>query len=215
MKLGLPLKLGIFVVVLFSVVIAACLLFKPVKTRWFVSPLHSEDAERMANAVDDLLDMGEKGKEKLIKDFPDGKDAAHLIIQYWQGTYVSPTLDDDLQEALIKSVEKGYVAATIYFIFKGADVNEGMMIERFGSLRSYAGLEEDRTVTLLHIAADNNRPKIVPVLLEHGAKINIRDERGRTPLDLAVMRGHEKIADLLRARGGKTGEELRREAGKK
>jgi len=42
--------------------------------------------------------------------------------------------------------------------------------------------------------------------------VNAKDDRLRkTPLNVAIMRKHPEIADLLRKHGGKTGEELKAE----
>jgi ankyrin repeat protein len=41
--------------------------------------------------------------------------------------------------------------------------------------------------------------------------VNAKDEDGRTPLDKAIERNRNELADLLRKHGGKTGEELKAE----
>ena len=44
------------------------------------------------------------------------------------------------------------------------------------------------------------------------ADVNAKDNRLRkTPLDVAIMRKHPELAELLRKHGGKTGEELKTE----
>jgi ankyrin repeat protein len=42
---------------------------------------------------------------------------------------------------------------------------------------------------------------IVQLLLERGANVNVKSDKGETPLQLAVKNGHEDAADLLRQRG--------------
>jgi formylglycine-generating enzyme required for sulfatase activity len=70
MKLSLPIKLGIFVVLLFSVVIAVCLLWTPVKVRYYVGKYEScADAKERIRIVDILCNMGEPGKKALYKVF--------------------------------------------------------------------------------------------------------------------------------------------------
>jgi glucose-6-phosphate dehydrogenase assembly protein OpcA len=44
MKLSLPVKLGIFVVLLFAAVIATCLLWTPLRVRYYVGKLRSESS---------------------------------------------------------------------------------------------------------------------------------------------------------------------------
>ena len=51
----------------------------------------------------------------------------------------------------------------------------------------------------------------VEVLIAKGADVNAKDDRGGTPLDLAILFKRTETADLLRKHGGKTGEELKAE----
>ena len=62
--------------------------------------------------------------------------------------------------------------------------------------------------TPLHYA---NTKEIAGLLIAEGADVNAKDERGKTPLDLAIQVKNPKTADLLRKHGGKTGEELKAE----
>ncbi|GAG36039.1 unnamed protein product, partial [marine sediment metagenome] len=48
MNFSLPFKLGVAVVALFTVVIAACLLWKPLQVKWYAAKLKSKNSgERM------------------------------------------------------------------------------------------------------------------------------------------------------------------------
>jgi uncharacterized protein len=73
-----------------------------------------------------------------------------------------------------------------FLVSKGADINAR---NRYGS-------------TCLHVAAGQGRKDDVKWLLDHAADPLLDGEDG-TPLDGAVRRGHEKVAELLR-------EEMRR-----
>lgn len=44
-------------------------------------------------------------------------------------------------------------------------------------------------MTPLHVAAQEIQPKIIKILIKHGAHINHRDIRGRTPLDINAQYG--------------------------
>jgi len=64
----------------------------------------------------------------------------------------------------------------------------------------------------LHQAVDQGHALAVEWLIANGADVNARMKGGGfTPLDLAYMREHNGLADLLRKLGGKTGEELKAE----
>jgi|TARA_B100001971_G_scaffold194390_1_gene200369 hypothetical protein len=44
-----------------------------------------------------------------------------------------------------------------------------------------------------------------------GADLEAKDHKGKTPLDEAVKRDENKIGDIIRKHGGKTGKELEAE----
>ena len=64
---------------------------------------------------------------------------------------------------------------------RGADVNAG----RGGS-------------TALHGAAFFGKFELARWLIRHGADVNAKDYNGKTPFSIAMDRGHEKVAELLR-----------------
>lgn len=59
--------------------------------------------------------------------------------------------------------------------------------------------------TALHCAARHDRLQAAEILLEFGAKVNAETDDGLTPLDMAKMSKRQKVAALLRSRGGKFG----------
>ena len=64
----------------------------------------------------------------------------------------------------------------------------------------------------IHDAAAKGNIEAVKKHLSDDANVNARNDRGRTPLDLALnLKYGDAIADLLRKHGGKTGEELKAE----
>ena len=62
--------------------------------------------------------------------------------------------------------------------------------------------------TPLHWAALEGHKEIVEFLINKQADVNAKDNTGNTPLDLAIRYERLSIADLLRAEGGNTAEEL-------
>jgi uncharacterized Ntn-hydrolase superfamily protein len=57
--------------------------------------------------------------------------------------------------------------------------------------------------TPLHGAAQFGRVEMAAWLLDHGARVNVLDVRGKTPMQHAIERGHTAVANLLKSRGGK------------
>ncbi|MHC4663416.1 MAG: hypothetical protein ACYS8W_17285 [Planctomycetota bacterium] len=85
MKISLPLKLAIAVVIIFGVTIAACLLYKPLKIRWYESKLDSEDVGERRQAVEKLLALGDGGKA-VIEENVIGKDSDWIISKFGKPT---------------------------------------------------------------------------------------------------------------------------------
>lgn len=56
---------------------------------------------------------------------------------------------------------------------------------------------------LLHLAADLNRADIVPILVQRGVDLELRDEQGRTPLQRALYMAHGDVALALLTAGAK------------
>jgi len=71
------------------------------------------------------------------------------------------------------------------------------------NLRNHAG------ETALHYMAKSGTPvQIFKLMIDAGADCNIRDNGGRTPLDVAESSSHTRAAEFLRSVGGKRGAEL-------
>jgi ankyrin repeat protein len=115
--------------------------------------------------------------------------------------------DISIHEAAIK----GNIEAVKQHLAAGTDVNAKDKWEN----------------TPLHFAAGNGHKEIVELLIAKGADVNAESENGvagdpisvflvggiirKTPLDVAIMRSHTEIANLLRKHGGKRGVELKAE----
>lgn len=66
----------------------------------------------------------------------------------------------------------------------------------FGRGLSIAARDENKN-TLLHIAAEENSDKIIPLLLSLGCDINAKNKYGETPLEKAYWKGNEKSTCCL------------------
>jgi ankyrin repeat protein len=61
----------------------------------------------------------------------------------------------------------------------------------------------------IHAAARTRNIEAVKQHLAAGTDVNVKDDRGMTPLDVAILYKLTETADLIRKHGGKTGEELK------
>ena len=56
-----------------------------------------------------------------------------------------------------------------------------------------------RSSTALHFASELGRVDIVTLLLDAGAKLDLQDVEGNTPLHIAIDKSHHKVTRLLLA----------------
>ncbi|HKQ37643.1 MAG TPA: ankyrin repeat domain-containing protein, partial [Verrucomicrobiae bacterium] len=75
----------------------------------------------------------------------------------------------------------------------GSDEVVKFLIERGANVNAGAG----EWATVLHCAANANRPRAVRLLLEHGADPGFEDVEGETPLALATRRKFEEVIAVL------------------
>jgi ankyrin repeat protein len=92
----------------------------------------------------------------------------------------------------------GQFEAARYLVLKGADVN----------LPSNNGFN----VFPLHSAAAGNHTDIARMLVENGAKVNVKQQAGSTPLHSAAQTGNLELLILLLENGAQT--DVRMEGGK-
>jgi ankyrin repeat protein len=65
--------------------------------------------------------------------------------------------------------------------------NLGDMVALLLKLRADPNALNDSGMTPLHLAAHQGNFALAELLLAHGARKNVKDEQGRTPLDLAQL----------------------------
>ncbi len=96
-------------------------------------------------------------------------------------------------------------------IAKGADVNvklkSGSMIDDNEPYRAKSG--DTALHQVVRSYSEKHASEVAELLITNGAKINEKNIRGQTPLDEALSNKRNKTAELLRKRGGKSGEELK------
>lgn len=95
--------------------------------------------------------------------------------------------DNDGWAALHIAAKNNADSVARILLENGADVN--------AKLRDY-GLTSGGTA--LHIAAENNAANVARVLLEYDANLNIKNNDGRTALQIALLKDSPKVATLLK-----------------
>ena len=89
----------------------------------------------------------------------------------------------------------------IYTVLRDDVEFSRMLLER-GAAVDASGGSQDRTS--LHRAIAWKMPQLVQLLLEHGADVNVRDENGITPCELASSCGSQEIVELMSAYGAES-----------
>ena len=96
---------------------------------------------------------------------------------------------------LIAAAGNGNLAAVRLLLAKGADVNAVSGDGSFNKVK--AGTIALGNFTALLMAAPHASPDVIKALLDAGAKVNVQDVRGMTPLMTAVATDHQTI-DVVR-----------------
>jgi len=190
MKLSLPIKLGIGVVALFTLVIATCLLWTPVKIRYYSSQFQSDEIKTRLRGLEGLIDAGDRGRNVIIKNFPDGETAAHFLLKNWKKVCNAPA--NDPEPPLHFAVLNGYSEVVRLFIARGADLNEERDISWLGEKLAIANYE----ACPLTLAAMFHKIKIAEILINNGAKTNSEDMT-HAPLIGAATHGSIEMVKLL------------------
>jgi ankyrin repeat protein len=161
---------------------------------WASSSGHKEVVELLiANGayVNPIADVGDTPLDGAIKYKQN--ETADLLRKHGGKTGIWLRAGESIHVA----TSAGHIEAVKHHLAAGTDVNA----------KDYKGM------TPLHKAAWNGHTEVAELLIAKGADVNAKCEsgisKGQTPLDQATG----KTADLLRKHGGKTGEELRVEAG--
>lgn len=96
--------------------------------------------------------------------------------------------------ALIAAAEHGNLAA-VELLLESADVD----LEEVEEYGAYVNKEKEENLgTALYVAAKEGHAGIVNVLLDKGANVQFKTQKGRSPADIAEEKGHNDIAKKLR-----------------
>lgn len=100
------------------------------------------------------------------------------------------------QTALLMACAKGNVPLALQLLLAGSPLNVPGIL-RMQQRTLLATHTRDSTLTPLHVAASSNNTKLAEILCEFGADVNVCDERGRSPLYLALINGASNVAMFL------------------
>lgn len=96
--------------------------------------------------------------------------------------------------ALLYAAVEGHLEVVRHLIDQGADVNVD---------RSFHEALAVPGVTPLHGAASAGHLEVARLLIASGARLDIKDKYGRSALQWAIWKKHQKLIDLLRSSGKK------------
>jgi ankyrin repeat protein len=117
--------------------------------------------------------------------------------KYWAGVKALRYSHEEIAQLIVKAMEdKELTDALKQRFLEQASLHGSLMVVQL-LLEKGAKLKGDE---LLHVAirgGGKERGKLIPLLLSHGADIEARDEKGRTPLITAAFWGTKDIAQIL------------------
>jgi cytohesin len=155
-----------------------------------LTPLHAAVCGGHMAAVDLLIESGAdleaKSNEGMTPLYTAAVKCRKLILQLLleNGARVN-TRDNDLNTPLIRVVAEDCENLFITLLDNGADVEA---VNCFGC-------------SALHAAAIRGNRFFAEILIAEGAGVNVENDEGDTPLDLAEEMGHQEISAVLESKG--------------
>ena len=155
------------------------------------TPLHGASRNNHAGIVDLLLENDADPRQKnhrneIPLDIASQKNHRDIVAKLSPSTLpVAPEgkgIFWDSGQALYQAASEGALKVVEYFMGKHANPN----IKQDGSLN-----------TPLHGAAENNHLPVVRLLLEQGAKYDLRNSEGLRPIEVARRKKHEEVETAL------------------
>lgn len=190
--------------------------------------LNSGSAKDGIGAVDSILKFGDKGARYLIDNFPDGKEAGKLLVDFWKDvnkeikdvpllySLFEPESGNSSIEipytykctALHVAAKKGYMKLAKLLIEKGASLKISAFVNFY---RTHEGTQFCLiNGTSLMFASRAGRVDMVRLLIEHGASIKLDADAelyNSAPLIIAAEYGRIDVVKFLLEKGADVNEE--------
>ena len=178
------------IIIVFVGITAFCLYLPKLRMKYYVNKYHSSKSEEKVLAVDYFVSCEDKGI-KILTKLLKSREKAELLSKSWEHVndyeYYYKNgggLNSPLDEACIEQ----YVDVVELFLMKGADPNT---IEKTGMIIV-------RPYDPIFTACFNGDLDFVKLLVEYGAKINIMDDDGYTPLTTNIFVSDEKDCKIVK-----------------
>lgn len=151
----------------------------------------------LSNKLDVIIALHELGAD------PNGENAygdtsLHYVVQEGLFDLLRPLmrLGGDINKPnnfgispFLAIVNAGYFEIVEFLVANGADINQAHQNQSSSDMASY--------FTPLMVAAMNGHEEVVKLLIENGAKPELKNSDGKTAMDLASENGHTSLMEIL------------------
>lgn len=111
--------------------------------------------------------------------------------------FVLSVFDEGKKSSIVDIPDKLMGATALFYACSEGHGNVAeILLSRGASCNAHTS--DDHMRTSLHAAASWGHVNCVDVLLKYGARADVKDAHGVSPFDMAIDRGHDKIAALLK-----------------
>nr|XP_022906435.1 rabankyrin-5 [Onthophagus taurus] len=172
------------------------------KTTEYETPLQLAIHCRLGDVVDALCTRGvdtsapdRLGNCALWAALDSGQDdIASVLVQHGADTDCWGAGPDNCRQTLLhRAIDENKEPAAIFLIQAGCDLNS----PRKPGPNGEGGDEAKDNASPLHLCCQWGLEPVVQTLAEHGANVNSRDLKNKTPLHYAIENHHDSIIELL------------------
>ncbi len=224
MKMNFHLKLAIGIIVVFGLLLLGFAMWTPVRVKYYAWQYRSPDVATRAKAVDGLIGLGKPGTEKLKAVYPDGPEAAGVLIECWDD--VNRKIEDQNKAFSLLKLEKGWEVIPDFYksfsyqhvaAFNGYLETVKLLMQKGGFMDCHGELwiikpkgKEKGKVSYtqkciygkpIHATASSGRNQVIDYMLSQGIDVDAKDKDDSTPLHWAAWYGQTATAEYLISKG--------------